>query len=680
MRKSLVLSTACLVIFSLPAGADETASLETLKSYLAQPILEPGTPLDEVTRYVRSRVQVLPEFKSVTTWEAYAEQIRRKVLDEVVFRGEAAAWRDAETKVEWLDVIEGGPGYRIKKLRYEALPGLWVPALLYEPTSLADRAPVFLNVNGHDAVGKATDYKQLRCINQAKRGILALNVEWFGMGQLKTDDFLHYRMNQIDLCGTSGLAPFYLAMKRGLDVLLSLPQADPARVGVAGLSGGGWQTIWISSLDERVTLANPVAGYGSFQTNIDFGDLGDSEQAPADFGAIADYVHLTALRAPRPTLLTYNLKDNCCFKSGHTLEPLLEGARPIYRLYGQQAALRSHVNEDPGTHNFEQDNREQLYRLIGDYFFDGSAEFDANEIASADEIKSPEQLHVELPETNADFHSLALALSEKLPKDAALPTEKAAAKEWQRQARDRLAQLVRTKSYSVAAERKDESTDGSLSVAYWTLKFADTWTVPAVELSRGQATKTAILIADTGRADAAEQAEDLLSSGTRVIAIDPFYLGESQITGGRSDYLFALLLSSLGDRPLGLQASQIAACARWADKEFQPVGPVTIVAVGPRSGTAALVAAALETESIGGVEVHGALGSLKEIIEQNRPVTEMTELFCFGLLEHFDLLQVAALIAPRPVVWHEASERAQQELEGLKDWYTLLGEPFEPVR
>ena len=27
-------------------------------------------------------------------------------------------------------------------------------------------------------------------------------------------------MNQLDLCGTSGLAPLYLDMKRGLDVLL----------------------------------------------------------------------------------------------------------------------------------------------------------------------------------------------------------------------------------------------------------------------------------------------------------------------------------------------------------------------------------------------------------------------------------------------------------------------------
>src|SRR6202008_2654145 len=142
-----------------------------------------------------------------------AKRIRADVLEKVVFRGEAAKWRDAKTKVEWLDTIDGGAGYKIKKIRSEVIPGLWIPALLYEPEKLDGKVPVSLAVNGHDGNGKAADYKQIRCINQAKRGMIALNVEWLGMGQLSGSDYNHSRMNQLDLCGTSGLAPFYLAMK-----------------------------------------------------------------------------------------------------------------------------------------------------------------------------------------------------------------------------------------------------------------------------------------------------------------------------------------------------------------------------------------------------------------------------------------------------------------------------------
>ena len=288
--------------------------------------------------------------------------------------------------------------------------------MLYEPEQLKGRVPVVLNVNGHDSKGKAAPYKQIRCINLAKRGMLALNTEWLGMGQLQGDGFAHNRMNQLDLCGTSGLAVFYLVMERALDVLVDLPHADIDRVAMAGLSGGGWQTILLSSLDRRVTLANPVAGYSSFKTRVEFfADIGDSEQAPTDLAKLADYLHLTALRAPRPTLLTYNSKDECCFVSDHALQPLLDAALPIYKLAGAEGRLRSHVNDDPGTHNFLRENREAFYKMVGDHFYAGDASYDGKEIESEKEVKSAEELNVPLPENNLDFHKLAMALMADLP-------------------------------------------------------------------------------------------------------------------------------------------------------------------------------------------------------------------------------------------------------------------------
>lgn len=77
------------------------------------------------------------------------------------------------------------------------------------------------------------------------------------------------------------------------------------------------------------------------------------------------------MMAPRPTLLTYNAKDDCCFESGYALQPLLDAAGPMFRLFGKADALRSHVNQEPGTHNYEIDNRQALYRMLGDFFFPG---------------------------------------------------------------------------------------------------------------------------------------------------------------------------------------------------------------------------------------------------------------------------------------------------------------------
>jgi hypothetical protein len=77
---------------------------------------------------------------------------------------------------------------------------------------------------------------------------------------------------------------------------------------------------------------------------------------------------------------------------------------------------------------------------------------------------------------------------------------------------------------------------------------------------------------------------------------------------------------------------------------------VTLHSVGPRSSLAALVAAALETQAVGQVTQRDAMASLKEfVIEKNRGVNDAAELFCFGLLEHFDVPQLHALVTPRSV-------------------------------
>ena len=642
--RSSLLVLLSLTCSTLALAADAPSGLQSL---LQHPIIGTNVPMAEVQAFTEIRVPPMPAVKSAAEWQKIADRLRHDMLERVVFRGEAAAWRDAKTKVEWFDTMEGGPGYKIRKLRYEALPGLWIPALLYLPDNLTEKAPVMLAVNGHDPVGKAVGYKQIRCINLAKRGVISLNVEWFNMGQLRTTGYAHSRMNQLDLCGTSGIAPFYLAMKRGVDVLLALEHADPNRVAVAGVSGGGWQSIFISALDTRITLANPVAGYSSYRTRARYlTDLGDSEQTPCDMATVADYTHMTAMRAPRPTLLTFNAKDNCCFAAPHALPPLLDAAQPIYTMYGQTSALRSHINYVPGTHNFERDNREALYGMIGD-FFSGDPKFDAVEIPSDAEVKTNTVLTVELPADNADFNTLARALSRNLPRHPEIPTAKGALARWQQTGRTKLREVVHAKDYAVVAERAGGEEKDGVKATFWKLKLGGVWTVPAVELTRGAAKETVILVADDGRKSAAAEVERLLAAGKRVLAVDPFYFGESKIA--QRDYLFALLVAGVGERPLGLQASQLAAIARWSQRELKS-GPVTLVACGPRSSTFSLIAAALEERAVAGAELHGALGSLKEVIEKDWTVDKTPEMFCFGLLEAFDVPQLTALVAPRKTV------------------------------
>jgi hypothetical protein len=640
-----LLSLGLAALLAATAVAADKVDPAKVAAWLEQPILAPDTTLHETHAYCRAKVRPWTHPTSLAEWESARQRMRDDVLRHVVFRGEAAAWRDAKVGVEYLDQIDGGPGYSIRKLRYEALPGLWIPALLYIPDKLSGKVPAALHVNGHDRNGKAADYKQLRCIHLVKQGMLVLNAEWLGMGQLFLPNFVHYRMNQLDLCGASGLAPFYLAMSRALDLLLAQPNADPQRVAVAGLSGGGWQTIIISSLDERVTLANPVAGYSSFLTRIGVSaDLGDSEQTPVDLAKYADYFHLTAMRAPRPTLLTYNAKDNCCFVANSALPPLLEVAGPLYKLYGKPENLRSHVNDEPGDHNFGLDNRRAYYRMLADHFF-ADQTFPVDEDPELiNEVKTAEELNVPLPDENADFHTLALRLAESLPRRPDVPASDPQRAAWRRELATNILRWPQDDSRT--NEGTSEAVDG-VTIRRRTLRLGGSWSVPIVELSRGEPNSTSLLLGDAGRKSLSQQAAKALEEGRRVVALDPFYFGECAL--GKQDFLYGLLLSSVGDRPLGLQAAQVAAVAKRIRQE-RPQEPLRLESYGPRTSLIALCAAAVEPDAVSELVPHDAMSSLKDVLTQNKSVNEAPELFTFGLLEFTDVPQLKAACGKAPAM------------------------------
>jgi hypothetical protein len=670
-------SFAVLIALASSVDAAEPSSIEAM---LKKEIIGPRTALVETQEFVDGKVPRLSVPKTVVEWEREAQRIRNSVLRNVVFRGEADKWRDAKTKVEMLDLVKGTEGYTLKKLRYEILPGFWIPALLYEPEKLEGKVPVSLAVNGHDRNGKAADYKQIRCINLAKRGMIVLNVEWLGMGQLNIPGNAHGAMNQLDLCGSSGLAPFYLSMSRGLDILLNHPHADPKRVAVSGLSGGGWQTIFISSLDTRVTLTNPVAGYSSFRTRVEHHkDLGDSEQTPCDLATWADYAHLTALMAPRPTLLTFNAKDNCCFEAGYALPPLKDGSLPFFNLYNADDALRTHINEVPGDHNFGKDNREALYKMLGDFFFAGDKNFKAEEIACEKEVKTKDELNVPLPANNLDLNALARSLAKDLPRDAVWPQKQANVEAWRKDRVAALARIVRAEANRQFVVSEIERIEkNNLTIRYLKATLDKRWTLPLVEMSKLDANGTTVVINDDGRAASSAKAEELLKAGQRVVVVDLWCFGEAK--PNPKDWLWALLLDTVGQRPLGLQAAELVEVAKWSAETQKKVRPVAVCATGPRCSTIALVAAGLEKTYIGSLELTNPLGSFKEIIETNRIVQTSPELFCFGLLEQIDVKQLAALVAPRPIKIKQPSERAKMEFGELKGFYKVFGSDCDPLK
>jgi hypothetical protein len=350
---------------------------------------------------------------------------------------------------------------------------------------------------------------------------------------------------------------------------------------------------------------------------------------------------------------------------------------------GRGDALHEHINYDPGTHNFERDNREAHYKVIGQHWFSGETNYVNEEIDSAREVKTADELAVDLPADNLDLQQLAQQLMTSLPRIQAAPGEAKKAAAWQAERRETLARALRAGKhqplpleYKVTANEVKRHTVGEHQVISWQLKIGDTWTIPAMEFAPLGATSMAIVLSDGGRTACAEQIEKLLAAHCQVIALDPFYFGESKIKN--KDFLFALLVSSVGERPLGVQASQLGAVARWlaADRK---ITNLKLIAHGPRTSLIGLAAAAMEDKAITSVELIDSRGSLKEIIEQGGAVNTTPEQFCFGLLEAADIRDLAMLVAPRKLTLHFPSDRAKTDFASLKDWYELLGHPFDPL-
>ena len=342
-----------------------------MEERLKEEILPPSVALFQLRQYILNRVGKLPAPSSAAEWTTDSKRIRDQIVIDVVFHGWPKEWVDAPPKFEDLGVTPGN-GYQIRKLRYEVVPGFQSTAILYEPLNLHGKMPAILNVNGHvGAPGKSVEYKQKRCITFGRNGILALNLEWLSYGELGAEFNQHWYGAHLDLVGVNELGLFYLAMRKGLDYLYEHPNTDRARLGMTGLSGGGWQTIILSSLDERVKVAVPVAGFSSIIPRVeakDFGDIGDVEQSATDLFDGRDYPWLAALRAPRPTLLAYNAEDDCCFRAAIVKPGVFDAIRPFYALYGKLDDFAWHENRDPGTHNYQLDNRMAAYEFFSREF------------------------------------------------------------------------------------------------------------------------------------------------------------------------------------------------------------------------------------------------------------------------------------------------------------------------
>lgn len=662
MKLIRLLLISFLVSTAIAFGQTEP---DTVKPILKRPLQSKKVVTFQLQQFVLAHAPKLPHPSSAAQWTAKANQIRERVLKDVVFHGWPKEWVNSPPRFEDLGTLPAGKGFQIHKLRYEIVPGFYTVALLYEPETLAGKLPGVLNTMGHfTELGYAPAFEQKLCINQALRGIIALNPEWIGMGQMNVPGNAHSLLSQLDLVGTNGVGLFYLAMRRGLDYLYNNPHVDRTRIGVTGLSGGGWQTIFLSSLDPRVDVSIPVAGYTSIlgrDVRVKAGEPGDIEQNPTDLLTIADYDTLTAMRAPRPTLIIHNAEDSCCFRAPLVKPYNYEDIKPFFRLYGKEADLQFHQNTNISAHNYGLDDREAAYRFLDKHFHLNAS---SSEIPTGLYVKSYDQLHIDLPPNNLTILGLARRLAAQIKRQP-VPSDPALKAKWATAERAKLAHVLRYSPVSVKEVWPEFDTHHNQveSISY-RFEFSNGLGATGVwmkEVPTKAGAPLTIVLNDGGKQamatetwDRVPEVGDRLARQQQVLATDLIFTGDA--APDVPNWQFAEMIASEGQRPLGLEISQLISLAQWAKAKWNPV-LVRLETTGPRTQVIALVAAALEPHLFSQVETWDGMRSLSYLLD--KPVyyglssdraSEAPDLFCLDFYKDFDIDQMIALAGPTDVI------------------------------
>lgn len=649
--------SAVLMLLTSTLGITQTVP-GTIHEFLPARLQPADVVTYQMQQFLLERAPKLPHPGSAEQWTIEAQQIREHVLNDVIYHGWPKAWVDSSPRFEDMGAVPvpAGAGYRAEKFRYEVVPGFYSVAVLYEPAHLEGKVPAVLNALGHYPTGKSMLFEQKLCINEALRGMIALSLTLVDQGEVKVDANEHYFGSDLDLVGVSGVGLFYLAMRRGLDYLYEDPHVDRSRIAMTGQSGGGWQTLLLGSLDTRVKVAIPVAGFASLAGRLARapGEPGDYEQIAPDLLNGQGYQTFAAMLAPRPTLELNNAEDSCCFRAPLVKPYIYDAVKPFFALYGKEDTFNFHADTQVLAHNYDHDNRQQTYRFLAKWF---NLSGKSDEIPVGEDLNTYSQLAAGMPANNLTILGLARQFAAKL-QHPVVPAASAALPTWIKMERSKLAKVVNYLPVSVVhpwyvADTNDNAvqsisfrfmlSNGLSATGVW---IKSEWTPSSAPMT--------IVINDAGREGADEEVSDhypevgsLVERGDQVLVLSILFTGDANpISGGVGR--FGYMMNAVGDPPLGLEAAQLIGVTHWAQQHWH-ASQIALESSGYRMQVVSLVAGALEPHFFRSITIHQGMHTMNYILDVPIHAAQVPDMFCRDFYKEFDLNMLKAMTSPAAV-------------------------------
>jgi dienelactone hydrolase len=243
-----------------------------------------------------------------SSFSAFEKEARASIFDALRYQPEPV-----DPAMEVLETVDCG-SYLRKRITFRTTPLFRVPAYLLVPKNLSGRAPGIVDLHSHGGMflygkekvvdladGGGANHPAMTIYHRGnyesrptatalvKRGYVVVSIDAFGFGErrivLDRDlpaaldrDKLSVeettRLNRVcaskestlvkalTLAGATWPGVVFWDDIRTVDLLASLPEVDAARIGCAGVSMGGYRSLFLAALEPRIRAAC-VAGFMS---------------------------------------------------------------------------------------------------------------------------------------------------------------------------------------------------------------------------------------------------------------------------------------------------------------------------------------------------------------------------------------------------------------------------------
>ena len=166
----------------------------------------------------------------------------------------------------------------------------------------------------------------------------------------------------LSFSGTSWMGIVNHDDRRSVDVLASLPEVDPKRIGCLGLSGGGYRSTYLAGMEPRIRAAVITGWMTSLPTTLDISYSVHSALFDA-FGVHQNLDHsdIGSLAAPDCAVFVQNCaRDRLFTRAG--MESAAEKIRAVYANLKRPERYRSKFYDVP--HQFNVEMQEEAFAWL----------------------------------------------------------------------------------------------------------------------------------------------------------------------------------------------------------------------------------------------------------------------------------------------------------------------------